>query len=152
MIQRVQTLFLIAIVICMTLMNFFPVWTEHGPDGSMLVMKTFGATQGGEVLAGWYFVPGILAVLAALVALWEIFSYKNRLTQVKLGALNALLITGAVVTAIYFIYQLEMLHPDTQGRYGIGLGFPMISLVCNLLANRFIRRDEKLVRSVDRIR
>lgn len=143
---------MIAIVICMTLMNFFPVWTENGSDTSRLVMTTFGATRGGEAIAGWYFIPGILAVLSALVALWEVFSYKNRLTQVKLGALNALLMTGAVVSCIYFIYQLEEMDPEAMGSYGIGLGFPMIALVCNLLANRFIRRDERLVRSVDRIR
>ena len=33
-----------------------------------------------------------------------------------------------------------------------GLFLPAAALICNMIANRFIRKDERLVRSVDRIR
>jgi len=152
MIQRIQTVFLLVIMICMGLVNFFVLWSETINPENIIVLKSFGATQDGQVMAGYYFVPGILSLLVGIVALVEILQYKNRLTQVKLGALNALLLAGMLICSIYFISDLEKIQPQITGNYGIGLGFPAIALIANLLANRFIRRDEKLVPSVDRIR
>ena len=152
MLQRIQSVFLLGIVICMILFNFFPLWAENGSDGSLLLFKSFGATKGEQAIEGLYFIPGILAMLVGVIAMVEIFRYNNRLTQIKLGALNALLMASLVISSAYLITELEVIDEAQRGRYGIGLGFVMLSLVCNLLANRFIRRDEKLVKSVDRIR
>ena len=94
-----------------------------------------------------------LAVLAVVVALVEIFQYKNRLNQIKLGALNALLMAIALASSWYFSYQAETwVAPETQGNYDAGFFVLPIALLLNILANRFIRRDDKLVRSVDRLR
>lgn len=152
MLQRIQSVFLLGIVISMILFNFFPIWAENGTDGSLLIFKSFGAVRGGEAVEGLFFIPGIIASLVGIIAMVEIFRYNNRLTQIKLGALNALLMASLVICSVYFITVLDEIDAAQHGRYGIGLGFIMLSLVCNLLANRFIRRDEKLVRSVDRIR
>ena len=91
--------------------------------------------------------------MAAAVALISISKYKNRLTQIKLGALNSLLIAGAMGTSLYFTMNSEkIIDPAVQGSYQIGFFMPVAALIFNLIANRFIRRDEKLVRSVDRLR
>ena len=61
--------------------------------------------------------------------------------------------TGSLVYLVYLTYnaQSEIL-PNILGEYKLGLFMPAIALILNSIANRYIRKDEKLVRSVDRIR
>jgi hypothetical protein len=74
------------------------------------------------------------------------------MTQVKLGALNVLIISVSLVTIIWFTNQTYELWPESIGKYGLGIFFPAIALLSNMMANRFIRKDERLVKSMDRIR
>jgi glucan phosphoethanolaminetransferase (alkaline phosphatase superfamily) len=96
---------------------------------------------------------GIVAALSVLIAVFEITRYKNRITQMKLGALNSLIMSLALGLAVYFIYNAEKnWFPHQQGIYRIGVFMPAVGLLFNMLANRYIRKDEQLVRSVDRLR
>lgn len=70
--------------------------------------------------------------------------------QMKLGALNSLLLVGAIGSSVYLASQL--VNQFQGGNYGFGLYLPGAAVICNLIANRFIRKDEKLVRDSDRIR
>ena len=99
----------------------------------------------------WYIAA--CAALSALVALFEIFRFRNRLTQLKLGFLNVLLMMVVLGSSVYFIFEGEALSANKmQGDFEVGIYLPGLALIMNLLANRFIRRDEQLVRSVDRLR
>ena len=91
--------------------------------------------------------------LSALIAFFEISMYRNRLTQIKLGALNALIMAGVIVSSVYMATQGETKWmPEMTGDYQFGLFLPIAAIILNMMANRFIRRDEMLVRSVDRMR
>ena len=71
----------------------------------------------------------------------------------KLGALNSLVLAGFLGLSVYFTFRMEkMIGVAGEGTYEFGMYLPAVALICNLLANRFIRKDEALVRSVDRIR
>jgi hypothetical protein len=73
--------------------------------------------------------------------------------QLKLGALNVLLIAGTIGAAFYYSNQGEqLLNPTREGSFDAGFYLPTLALILNLLANRFIRRDDQLVRSMDRLR
>ena len=159
MLQRLQSVFLLGVAACMAMMVFFPIWFEASADGSnstevnaLYIEETTGdiANQASSFPS---MVIGVLAILAAVVALFEIFKYSNRLTQMKLGAMNALLMAGSLGLSAYVTFQLDkVVNPAAQGEYKLGFFLPCIALILNILANRFIRRDEKLVRSVDRLR
>ena len=162
MLQRVQSLFLLGVAICMGLLLATDIWEETLPDKNQKIeldayaLETEPLDDGSEsrsevVHQTWYIA--VLAVLSALVALFEIFRYSNRLTQLKLGFLNVLLMMGALGSTVYFIFEGETLSANaTQGDFEIGIYLPGLALIFNLLANRFIRRDEQLVRSIDRLR
>lgn len=93
------------------------------------------------------------AILAACVAFYSIFNYKNRLFQMKLGALNSLLIGGAMLGAFMAVREFEpLLAPNSTGVYTYTFYGAIGALLFNMIANRFIRRDEQLVKSADRIR
>ena len=159
MIQRIQSIFLLIVSVTMVSMLFFQMWQISLESENRNIILTpiysLDKTEGQDVIMTTfpYTIIGIIALLSGIVALVEIFKYKNRLTQIKLGALNALLISASLVVSMYLIFDAQKpFAPENYGEYKIGIYLPVIALVFNLLANRFIRRDEKLVRSVDRIR
>jgi len=159
MIQRIQTIFLFLVAVGMTLFIIFPLWQIFNADTGELyqvtAIKLYHVDGAGNESTTYspYIISAALAFLSIVVAIIEIFQYKNRLNQIKMGALNALIMAAAVILPLYLSYtgQSEFM-PDIRGTYLIGIFFPLGSLLFNSLANRFIRKDENLVRSVDRIR
>ena len=159
MIQRIQTVFLLLVAIGMTLFIVFPLWLNFNADTGELyqitALKLYHIDGAGNesTLYFPYIISAALAFLSIVVALFEIFQYKNRLNQIKMGAMNALIMAGALILPLYLTYTGQSAFmPDVKGKYLIGIFFPLGSLLFNSLANRFIRKDEDLVRSVDRIR
>jgi len=162
MLQRVQSLFLLGVAICMGLMLVFDIWQETNlQDGKQAVLDAYSLTaletpasdqiQVSSEQDTW--VIAIFATLAAITAFYEIFRYDNRLTQIKLGALNSLFMAAALGLSVYYSFEGEAIVNETSnGEYDIGFFLPCMALIMNVMANRFIRRDEKLVRSVDRLR
>jgi hypothetical protein len=159
MIQRIQSVFLLLIALCMVAFLFLPIWSKTDAEtGVTATLTAFSLTQtavaGSETAATSTSTIAltILAILAAAVAIYEIFQYKNRLTQMKLGMLNTLLLAAVLGTTIYYSYYSGHAINPTQDDFEAGFYLPFLALLLNALANRFIRRDEQLVRSVDRLR
>ena len=167
MLQRVQSIFMTIAATAMILMLFFPIWEKS--DGNIeaekreyAVMDAFQLTYeqhitaSGEVqLLGTQntFLLSIGAVLAALIMLFSVTRYKNRMTQVKLNALFSLIVAGTLVGSYLYISKANQLFdPQVQGTFLVGFYLPIVAMLNNFLANRFIRKDEALVRSADRIR
>ena len=154
MLQRIQTVFLILVVIFMLAVLAFNVklW-ESGSDFINLTPFYLERFTNGEstLLSMPYMLIAVLSVAAASLAIFEITKFNNRILQIKLGTLNSLFMAGTVVLMFIFSNQISEEMQD-QGQYGISVFMPVAALLCNAIANRFIRRDEKLVRSVDRIR
>jgi len=158
MLQRIQTVFLLLVVLLMGGTLAFPLWSFTAEDSDFYyVLFAFyfeGLDASSPEVINVYFPYSLIATLAissVTVTIIEISKFKNRLLQMKLGALNALLMAGTMGLGVYFATDL-METKQIAGNYGIGLFLPGVAMICNVIANRFIRRDEKLVRSVDRIR
>lgn len=161
MLQRIQTVFLLMVASLMTIFLFFPLWFINLQGGAeyhrLYAFFYYGFVSGNspeETVTFWpYAISGVLAVIATIIAIFEAFSYKNRLTQIKLGALNSLVMAGALISAVWFTSDIQQIWEDIDpGQFGMGVIFPAIALLCNIFANRFIRKDEKLVKSIDRVR
>ncbi|WP_420317472.1 DUF4293 domain-containing protein [Ekhidna sp.] len=167
MLQRVQTIFMTIAAIAMILMLFFPIWEKSDSNfeaekREYAIMDAFKLryeqhiAESGEVqLLGTQdtFWISAGALLAALVMLFSITRYKNRMTQVKLNALFSLITAGVLVgTYVYINKANQLFDPQVQGTFLIGFYLPIVGMLNNFLANRFIRKDEALVRSADRIR
>lgn len=133
-----------------------PLW--HKVDGlthQELTLTAFGFQPQGLTLAGQgpVWVIGLLAAASAAVAAFEIFQFRSRGKQLLLGSINLLLIVSTLGAMFYFSNKGEqLLNLKLEGQYQMGFYLPTLALLLNLLANRFIRRDEQLVRSMDRLR
>jgi hypothetical protein len=157
MIQRVQSIFLLLIGVCMIVAIAIPSWekvNEATGERAVLDGISLEYLQNGEVIQStptWYIT--VLAIGSALIAFYSLAQFRNRLLQIKLGALNSLVMAGVLGLILYFSNQGEKLFVEpVQGTYEIGFYLPIFAIVFNMLANRFIRRDENLVRSADRMR
>ncbi len=136
MIQRIQTIYLVVSAIVMgALFMWFPV--VLGKDGSVIMERNE------PLLFGLIFVSIALAIISIL-------SFKKRQMQFVLNRLNIIL--NFVLLGV-FVYRLLTLSGETiVSEKGIGVLFPIISIVFLVLANKAIKRDEDLVKSVDRLR
>ena len=100
-----------------------------------------------------YALLGVCCWLAAIVAFYELFRYDNRGLQLRLGTLNNLLVLVILFSTLYLTQQKAALSlVSAPGKYQPGFFLLIIALAGNLLASYFIRKDEKLVRSADRMR
>lgn len=84
------------------------------------------------------------------LSLISIFRYKDRKSQFVLGRLNIIL--NFILLGL-FVYQSLSLSGETEvSEKGIGILLPILSIVFLVLANKAIKKDEDLVKSVDRLR
>lgn len=144
MLQRIQTLYLLAIAGLMAALCFVPM-ANYTVDGVP-----------GEVMAFDYWYIGALFALCALVPFVTIWLFKDRYTQIRLLAAEIVLLLGAQGFALWYALRMTNLA-EAAGRASMsGIGtpvfFPLVCIILSLLAIRAIWKDEKLVRSLDRIR
>jgi len=148
--QRIQTLFLAIAILALLSSTVFPVWMLE-QNGELQVLTPFYYLKGGVYQYNPYSLTAVLAVASATVAFIEITKFKNRLTQMKLGALNSLFMAATIISSVYFATDL-IKAAEAGGRYGLGMWLPGLAVICNLVANFFIRKDERLVRDSERLR
>lgn len=160
MIQRIQSIFLGLVAVMMALIAGFNYWQKTAMDGSSRVyLNAIGRAilEKGEAQPNLEYFPytfvSVLALVSCGIAIYELFQFKNRLLQLKLGAFNSLFMGGTLVLMVLFINQTEdMIDAGRRVMPSIGFYFPVGAMICNIIANRFIRKDEKLVKSADRMR
>ena len=156
--QRIQTVFLALVVLSLAAAIFLPIWGMNEGDTQHILFALYYGTRslaestGDMTVQSYvpYCITAILLTASLTIAIIEITKFKNRILQIKLGTLNALLLAGGLGSAVYFATELVKTHDG--GQYGFGLWLPGIAVIFNWLAMRFIRRDEKLVRDSERLR
>ena len=113
-------------------------------------MLIAGVVAAMPILFGLDWLRTLLFAISAVVALYTIFKYKKRNLQQLLNWLN--IVINFTLLGI-FVYR--MLNSSGEGfisEKGVGVFVPVLSIVFLFLANKAIRRDEKLVKSADRLR
>lgn len=162
MIQRIQSIFLAITIVGMVLLCIMPLWEKANSNTNniaKLSATSLSFSAPGlqmEGVAGQtpiYTIP-IFAILAIILTAYSLFSYKNRKMQMLLGAIISMVIAITLGFVFYYIFTKGMpaFDPTFAGDYGIGFYAGGVALLSNMIANRFIRRDENLVRSADRMR
>ena len=136
MIQRIQSIYLLLVALLGALL---PFWLELWVDAAGAVV--FAANEIAVSLA--FYGSAVLAALA-------IFRFKDRKSQFVLNRLNMIL---NLFLLGFFVYRsLNLSGEALVSEKGIGMLIPVFSIVFLVLANRAIKKDEDLVKSVDRLR
>ena len=154
MIQRIQTVYLLIAEILLGVLFFVPFAEIAGKEGNIYRFDIQGMSLEGaqkpDIINSSLPVIILLAISMILI-LATIFLFKNRVLQMKLSLINIFVLLGL---GVLIYYDARSSAKILSGVYSftIYLVFPLISAILIYLANRAIRKDELLVRSIDRIR
>ena len=113
-------------------------------------MLIVAIVAGLPVLFGLYWIRTIVFALSAVLAIYSIFKYKKRSVQQWLNWLNILI--NFTLLGIFVYRMLNSPGESFISEKGVGVFAPVLSIVFLFMANKAIRRDEKLVKSADRLR
>ncbi|WP_026935403.1 DUF4293 domain-containing protein [Christiangramia echinicola] len=136
MLQRIQTIYLLlAAVVSAGLIFVFSLWENSAGESvyAQDVLIAFG-----------------MFLASAAISLVSIFMFKNRKLQFVLGRLNIIL--NLFLLGVFVYWSLTLPGEMDISEKGIGMFLPIISIVFIVLANKAIKKDEDLVKSVDRLR
>ena len=143
MIQRIQSIFLLLAGAASFSLFMLPfASTSEAQVDSVLFADAAFNVQDNTIMMGVFAACGLLLVLA-------IFLFNNRQLQMKMTLLGLILAVAGVGASGYFLSQdaaFKLAEPSG------GVIMPIATFVFAILAHRYINKDEKLVKSVDRLR
>jgi len=136
MLQRVQTIYLVIVFIFSGILSLvFPLWTNS--KGELIY-----APHSGMII-------GLFGISAALAA-YATIAFNNRMRQFVVNRLNMIL--NVLLLGLFVFRSLNLSGETEVSEKGIGMILPILSILFLTLANRAIKKDEDLVKSVDRLR
>lgn len=142
--QRIQTVYLLIVTALMTTLCFVPMAT-YAADG----------VEGAFVAFDFWWI-GVLFALCAVLAFVVVWLFKNRMLQVRLLCAEIVLLVGAQIFSLWyaigFTNNVESMSQIAMSSIKTPTFFPLVCLILVWLAIRGILKDERLVRSLDRIR
>jgi membrane protease YdiL (CAAX protease family) len=144
MIQRIQSVYLlIATLLSGGLIFFLKLWVnEAGED--FFVINSFNTSS---VLLQ---TMSVLFFSSALLTFVAIFQFNKRSLQISLGRLSILI--NFIILGIVVYFSQNLSGEINVSEKGIGLTIPILTILFVVIANNAIKKDEKLVKSVDRLR
>lgn len=160
MIQRIQTLYLLAVVALGIALFWLPV-VEFVPAANMLhtwQLRPLGFAElmpvGDEALVPA--VQGLWGLFVAtalipLLALVDIFLYNKRILQARLNIFTVLLCVGYYGVVAIYVWLVTMVA-EVEWFITPWASFPLICMILTIMATRAILKDEALVRAADRLR
>ncbi|HRZ98513.1 MAG TPA: DUF4293 domain-containing protein [Paludibacter sp.] len=155
MIQRIQTLYLLFIVILSCFTLFLPVAGLYNSSEALKYIVDFKGIQliqttGNKFFENVWALTAISAIVP-VIALITIFLYKNRSLQIRLIIFNVVLLAGYYgLLFIYLWIAGEKLHADWF--LEIVTAFPLVNIILSFMAIRAIGKDIALIKSLNRIR
>lgn len=155
MIQRIQTVYLLIIVILSGFVFFSPVAELLNKADNLIYMVDFKGISlvqpTGNTIESRIWALDFVSLAVPVLALITIFSFKKRLKQIRLTIVNMILMICFYIFMILYLWPAcERLHADWHLR--IVAVFPLLNLVLSYLAIGSIGKDEKLIKSLDRLR
>jgi len=162
MIQRIQSVFLLFAIISATVLFFIQLkhqlkstTEEQGVSETITVCYISKTIEGSDdVEKKPLYISALLNSFLIVIALFTIFLYKKRTRQSLFCRLGILTGTGLLVYLLFFLEKAggtkNLIGNNTQNY--LFLILPALTVLFFYLSNVFIMRDERLIRSVDRIR
>jgi len=142
MIQRIQSIYFTIVIALSAMLPFvFKLWENSSKE-------VFAFDLFSELSLLSKLVP-VFFFLSALIALIAIFKFKKRQLQFVLGRIIILINLFLLGILIYLSLTLP---GEASSEKGIGMFLPIVVILFVFLANKAIKKDEDLVKSVDRLR
>jgi hypothetical protein len=158
MIQRIQSLFLAIAFLAAAALFFFPLAGVYADVNTYKLYVFEFKNMVPDAPSAFSFMTILplllLNVLTGVFSMTAIWMYKDRIRQLRFVR-YAIFCDIVLIGLVFFIYARiveNKLGASPNYLDETGIYFPLIALIFLILANRFIIRDERLVRSIDRLR
>ncbi|MEN9522775.1 MAG: hypothetical protein RL065_1152 [Bacteroidota bacterium] len=144
MIQRIQTVYLFLASICLALVYFFSLWScVFNLESNHIIYQLKISAH----------LPLLLMLAIALtISIISIFYFKNRKKQIWLCFTSLISITIFILLVNYYINDAKKTYEFISSAYSLAALLPFAAITFIALAIWNIRKDEKLIKSLDRLR
>ncbi len=151
MIQRIQTLLLIAVAVLSGLLMTGDLLLLNNGTGTIfsLGFSGLGEADGDPVQRLWPLT--VIITIVPLLAFTAIFLYRKRSIQMRIAMMTLLFSLGTILLGAYYVYMFDR-KIDVTIIWKVRSIFPLVSAILAWLAYRSILKDEILVKSYDRLR
>lgn len=149
MIQRKQSIYLLLSIAAFVASYFFPFGQFAQHELYAYHVKDLAGAPVEGISHLWFHAPYAIAALVSAVA---IFFYSNRQKQMAVLRLTFILFAASFALMAFYIRGAAAGLNDTDFMPGVSFFLVFVSFVLNMFALRAIKKDDMLVRSVDRIR
>ena len=149
MIQRIQSVYLLAVTILMIICMCSPVGSiiagtqEISEFGNLFITLPDGT----KAFAPWALF--VILLVVAILSFGTIFLFKKRMLQIRLTIFSSVVLIGYYMALVAYIF---MLAEEASFSPSWTICLPFVCLILNWLAIRGIGADEALVKAYDRLR
>lgn len=153
MIQRIQSIYILIVAILNGLLFVLPLNLLPIENGTLKVsiLGLFQISEEKTTLVTELFPLLVLTSIIVAIALISLFLFKKRKLQMRFSIYNTILGLSLSFLAVYYTMQIADTN-SSKLSFCLGLLLPTVSSVFSFLAFRAIKKDDDLVKSVDRIR
>ena len=154
MLQRIQTLYLLVAALLVVALFFVPFAELTGKDGAHSLFNISGiklnsSDNSTSLDNAWPVL--VLVSLSLIMIVTSIFLFKNRIMQIRVSYISICILF--VLKALMYYYTWSSNNVPIGGLHTkIYAALPLIAAILVFLAIRNIKKDENLVKSIDRIR
>ena len=141
MIQRIQTLWLLVVAIAAFATYTLTLYVGKGADGAQKVFQLADD-----------FLLVIIIIALGLLAMINLFLFKNRKLQFKLAVFGTIFSIGFIFLEYIRVEGFKKTNAIQSGSYQIGALLPILMVIFFFLAARGIYKDERLIKSMNRLR
>ena len=157
MLQRIQTVYFLAIAVLSSLAFFLPaanLYDDANVYFYTLDWRGLQITEGGETfllnnVSTWGLK--IISAVIPLLAFAVVFLYKKRLLQIRLSFVNMILMLGYYAMLFICVVRSAKIL-DASWNLKIPAAFPLVCVILSWLAIKAVGKDEALVKSLERLR
>jgi len=143
MIQRIQTIYLfLASIVSGGLIFVFNLWNT-------IKEKIFVVDLFSREVFTLKVIP-FMFIMSAILSLVAIFLFKNRKLQFVVGRI--IIMINLFLLGLLIYLSLNLSGETSVSEKGIGMFLPILAILLVVLANKAIKKDEDLIKSVDRLR
>jgi len=144
MLQRIQSVYIFIAILLAWLVSFLvPFWIDQNDD----VIYLNSLFQNDELL---YVGIPFLFIGSGIISFISLLSFKNRTRQIISNRVN--IVINFLLLGIIVYHLLSLPGETVVSEKGIGVFIPLLVIVFLVLSNKAIIKDDKLVKSVDRLR
>ena len=156
MIQRIQTVYmaLVAVLCSVSLCSTIGRFANETEVVASFTNFCFSTDVKADITGPWPFA--VLLIIVLLLTVMSIFLFNHRMRQLRLVVFTTILLVGylGAYAFIVWLYLQQLASAGVEAHYELAFAalYPVVCIILNCMAIHGIRKDEALIRSLDRLR